>query len=53
MAASLELLLCRIFNINFKAMINVSQVLAQKMIHEKVEGGTIVNISSIVSRTDK
>lgn len=39
---------CRIFNLNFKATVNVSQTVARNMIENKVEGGTIVNVSSVV-----
>lgn len=37
----------RQFNVNVKAIINVSQVVAKKMINNK-SGGSIVNVSSQV-----
>ncbi|CAL8089288.1 unnamed protein product [Orchesella dallaii] len=37
----------QIFNLNFKSMVNVSQVVSRNMIENKVESGTIVNVSSI------
>lgn len=40
----------RLYDVNVKAVFNVSQVIAKRMI-EKGEGGSIVNISSIWSRT--
>ncbi|XP_076075536.1 L-xylulose reductase-like [Mytilus galloprovincialis] len=40
----------RFYDVNVKAVFNVSQVIAKRMI-EKGEGGSIVNISSILSRT--
>ena len=41
---------CRIFDVNFKAIINVSQVVAKGIAANKIEGGTIVNIASVVSQ---
>ncbi|XP_076075538.1 L-xylulose reductase-like [Mytilus galloprovincialis] len=40
----------RLYDVNVKAVFNVSQVIAKRMI-EKGKGGSIVNISSIASRT--
>jgi len=40
----------KVMNINLKAMLNVSQVVAQGMIDAKT-GGSIVNMSSVASRT--
>jgi NAD(P)-dependent dehydrogenase (short-subunit alcohol dehydrogenase family) len=40
-------LLDRVIGINLKASVNVSQVVAKKMIHAG-KGGSIVNVTSIV-----
>ncbi|ODM90475.1 Carbonyl reductase [NADPH] 2 [Orchesella cincta] len=37
----------QIFHLNFKSMVNVSQVVSRSMIENKIEGGTICNVSSI------
>jgi len=39
------------FNVNFKSAFNMSQVFANGVIAHKLEGGTIVNVSSIGDRT--
>ena len=40
----------RIFGVNVKAVLNVSQVVVADMIERGLTGATIVNISSIVSK---
>lgn len=42
---------CRLFDINVKAVINVTQVVAKGMI-KKGQGGSIVNISSQASKVN-
>ena len=42
--------LLRLMNANVKGIINVSQLVAKKMI-ERNQGGSIVNVSSLVSLT--
>lgn len=43
------IIIFRLMNVNVKAMLNVSQVVAKKMIDAK-KGGAIVNISSQASK---
>ena len=38
----------RVINTNYKAVLNVSQIVGKGMIDEGVEDGTIVNLSSLV-----
>ncbi|KAL3870402.1 hypothetical protein ACJMK2_038470 [Sinanodonta woodiana] len=40
----------KVFDINFKAVFNVSQIVARSMV-ERGNGGAIVNVSSVTSRT--
>ena len=40
----------RIFNVNLKAVVNVSQVVAKRMVADKT-GGSIVNVSSQVLKS--
>ena len=45
---NLKLFFYRIFNVNLKAVVNVSQVVAKRMVADKT-GGSIVNVSSQVT----
>ncbi len=41
---------CRIFGVNFKALINMGQAMAKSLEKNKItSGGSIVNVSSVVS----
>uniref|UniRef100_A0A8D8UBB5 L-xylulose reductase n=1 Tax=Cacopsylla melanoneura TaxID=428564 RepID=A0A8D8UBB5_9HEMI len=39
-----------VFDINVKAVINISQVVAKSMIQHNIQGGAIVNVSSVASK---